>query len=121
MMIDERVFCSVCVFSGDLPETDSDAAAKALRAAGFEVFRLPLELKAKLDILGDDYIEIRRNDRSRDAMEAEVDRIVEPLGGRVEIGIESILEFFAPPPPPRRDGNVVRLAGRRRRKSSGGR
>lgn len=28
MMIDERVLCSVCVFSGDLLETDSDAAAQ---------------------------------------------------------------------------------------------
>jgi hypothetical protein len=110
MMIDKRVFCSVCVFSGDLPETDSDAAAKALHAAGFEVYRLPPELKAKLEVAGDDFIEIRRDDRSRAAMEAEANRIVEPLGGSVELGFESIVEFFMPPP--RRNGNVVSLVGR---------
>jgi hypothetical protein len=113
MMIDERVFCAVCVFSGDLPETDSDAAAEALRAAGYEVYRLPLELKAKLDVEGDDYIEIRRGDRSRDAMEAEANRIVAPFGGAVELGFLSIVEMFAPPPP-RRNGNVVSLAGWRK-------
>jgi hypothetical protein len=99
MMIDERVLCSVVVFSGDLPGSDSDAAAEALRAAGFVVFRLPLELKAKLDVEGDDYIEIRRADRSRNKMEAEANRIVAPLGGDVLCGVESIVEVFAPPPP----------------------
>jgi hypothetical protein len=118
MMIDERVLCSVAVFSGDFPGSDSDAAAEALRAAGFVVFRLPLELKSKLDVEGDDFIEIRRNDRSRDAMEAEAESIVKPLGGRVECGVESILEFFAPPAPtpPPRNGNVVSLMSRSARR-----
>jgi hypothetical protein len=31
----------LCVFSGGLERTNSDAAAEALRAAGYEVFRLP--------------------------------------------------------------------------------
>jgi hypothetical protein len=113
IMIDERVWCAVCVFSGGLPETDSDAGAEALRAAGYEVYRLPPELKAKLDVEGDDYIEIRRNDRSRTEMEAEADCLIEPFGGRVESGVWSIVEFFTPPP--RKSGdNVVSLAGRRK-------
>jgi hypothetical protein len=115
------VFCSVCVFSGDLPGSDSDAAAEAQRAAGFTVFRLPPAVKAALDVEGDDFIEIRRNARSRCSMDAAADLIVEPFGGRVELGMESIAEIWAPDlgaPPPRRDDNVVRLAGRR--KSSGG-
>jgi hypothetical protein len=111
-MIDERVFCSVVVFSGDMPGSDSDAAAEALRAAGFEVYRLPPVLKAKLDVPGDDFIEIRRGDDSREEMEVEAECIVEPLGGRVECGVESILEFFMPPPPLPRS-NVVSLAKRR--------
>jgi hypothetical protein len=116
MLIGEKMHCAVVVFSGDLEKTDSDAAAEALRAAGFVVYRLPPELKAKLDVPGDDFIEIRRADRSRDMMEVEANCIVEPFGGFVELGFESILEFFIPPPPlpPGRNSNVVRLAGRRK-------
>ena len=44
-------------------------------------------------------------------MEAEANRIVAPFGGDVELGFESIVEFFMPPPP-RRNDNVVRLACR---------
>ena len=119
MMTNEvPAFCAVCVFSGGLPETDSDAAAEALRAAGFVVYRLPPAVKAIVEANGepgDDFIEIRRDDDSRDEMEVEADCIVEPLGGRVELGMESIAEIWAPPPPPPgRNSNVVSFAGRRK-------
>jgi hypothetical protein len=67
---------------------DPDAAAAALRAAGYQVFRLPRALKATLKIEGDDFIEVRGegndDEKSRDAMEADVDRIVSPFGGAID-------------------------------------
>jgi hypothetical protein len=122
----ERVWCSVCVFSGDLPETDSDAAAEALRAAGFEVYRLPPAVKATVEAdgePGDDFIEIRRGDRSRAGMESDAEDIVEQFGGRVELGMESLADVWmpdegAPKPPPPPKSNVVRLAGRRKERAA---
>jgi hypothetical protein len=35
---------ALCIFSGNLPQNNPDAAAEALRAAGYQVFRLPPEL-----------------------------------------------------------------------------
>lgn len=83
---------ALCVFSGDLPRTDSDAAAEALRAAGYEVFRLPPDLQAKHDGLikdggaveGDDFIEIRRDGDDDSIMWKDAERIVDPLGGYVD-------------------------------------
>ena len=54
------IISALCIFSGDLPETNPDGAAEALRAAGYQVFRLPPELKKPLAVEGDDFIEIRR-------------------------------------------------------------
>ena len=77
---------ALCIFSGGLPQTNPDAAAEALRAAGYQVFRLPPELKATLEVEGDDFIEIRRegdddDDDSIDAMWTDAERIVSPFGG----------------------------------------
>jgi hypothetical protein len=73
---------ALCIFSGDLPENNPDAAAAALRAAGYQVFRPPPELKATCyfeDDDFDDFIEIRRegdaDDDSIDAMRADAERI----------------------------------------------
>jgi hypothetical protein len=91
---------ALCVFSGGLPRTDSDAGAEALRAAGYEVIRLPLELKATLEVEGNDFIEVRRegnDDRdSRVAMYADLDRILTPFGGGWDgSGCETIAEMWA--------------------------
>jgi hypothetical protein len=106
---------ALCVFAGGLPNCDSDAAAEALRAAGYEVFRLPRELKATLDIEGDDFVEVRGegNDDadSRDAMEAEVNRIIDPFGGEIEPGFLTIAELWTPPE--RQDpSNVIQFGAR---------
>jgi hypothetical protein len=91
------------VFSGGLERTDSDAGAEALRAAGYEVFRLPPELKKTLQVEGDDYVEIRGkgtdDDDSRDAMEADVNRILSPFGGEIDSSaFMTIAEMWAPSP-----------------------
>ena len=96
---------ALCVFSGGLERTDSDAGAEALRAAGYQVFRLPPVLKARLEVEGDDFIEIRRegdndDEDGRDAMEADVNRILSPFGGEIEpFGCVTIAELWTPLPP----------------------
>jgi hypothetical protein len=103
------ILSALCIFSGNLPETNSDAAAEALRAAGYEVFRLPPELKATLDVEGDDFIEIRRegedNDDDIHALYRDAERIVSPFGGYADsFGVaspEPFLELTAPPDPTR--------------------
>jgi hypothetical protein len=98
---------ALCIFSGNLPRTNPDAAAKALRAAGYQVFRLPPKLRATLDVEGDDFIEIRRegdaNDDAIDAMWADARRIVEPFDGDVDCvgpaSEEPFLELTASSPP----------------------
>jgi hypothetical protein len=92
------IISTLCIFSGGLPETDSDAAAKALRAAGYEIYRLPLELKAKLEVEGDDFIEVRRRARADafpETIMAHVERIVSPFGGYVDGSCEAAMEPFA--------------------------
>ena len=85
--------------------TDPDAGAEALRAAGYQVFRLPHELKATLEVEGDDFIEIRRegdndDEDARDAMEADVNRILSPFGGEIDCsGFLTIAEMWTPSPP----------------------
>jgi hypothetical protein len=93
----------LCTFSAGLPENNPDAAAEALRAAGYQVFRLPPELKATLEVEGDDFIEIRLegndDEDSRDAMEAGARRIVSPFGGDIDCtGALSIAELWTPSP-----------------------
>ena len=93
---------ALCCFSGGLEETDSDAGAEALRAAGYEVFRLPAALKATLEIEGDDFIEVRGegndDEDSRDAMEADAERIVKPFGGAIDpTGALTIAELWESP------------------------
>jgi hypothetical protein len=94
---------ALCVFSGSLENVDSDAGAAALRAAGYEVFRLPPALKKTLEVEGDDYVEARRegtdDEDSRDAMDADIDRILQPFGGeRCCSGFMTIAEMWTPLP-----------------------
>ena len=94
---------ALCCFAAGL-DPDPDAAAEALRAAGYEVFRLPPELKATLEIQGDDFIEVRGkgndDEDSRNAMEADVNRIVDPFGGEIDCSaFLTIAEMWAPSPP----------------------
>jgi hypothetical protein len=91
---------ALCIFSGDLPENNPDAAAEALRVAGYQVFRLPPELKAalELEVEGDDFIEVRRKgdiDRgSLGAMMTDVERVISPFGGLADcVGAASIEPF----------------------------
>jgi hypothetical protein len=93
---------ALCVFSAGL-DPDPEAAAEALLAAGYEVYRLPFELKRALEIPDDDFIEIRRagnndDEDSRDAMEADAERIVEPFGGAIDpTGALTIAELWESP------------------------
>ena len=90
---------ALCMFCGNIPGTNPDAAAAALRAAGYQVFRLPPELKAATcEIEGDDFIEIRSegdaDDDAIDAMRADAQRIVAPFEGDVDcVGAASIEPF----------------------------
>jgi hypothetical protein len=83
------IISALCMFCGNIPGNNPDGAAEALRAARYEVFRLPPELKAATcEIEGDDFIEIRRegaaDDDAIDAMWADAQRIVAPFEGDVE-------------------------------------
>jgi hypothetical protein len=87
-------------------DPNPDAAVEALRAAGYEVFRLPPELNNS-EVEGDDFIEIRRegdaDDAAIDAMWADARRIVDPFGGDVDCvgpaSQEPFLELLAPRDP----------------------
>ena len=78
---------ALCIFGGDCPDYNPDAAAEALRQAGYQVFRLPPELKDMLDLEvedsanEDDFIEVRRETDNEDAMWDDAERIVSPFGG----------------------------------------
>ena len=94
---------ALCCFAEGL-DPDPDAATEALHAAGYRVFRLPAALKATLEIEGDDFIEVRgegNDDRDlRHAMEADVNRIVDPFGGEIDCsGFLTIAEMWTPSPP----------------------
>ena len=94
---------ALCGFSaGQNP--NPDAGTEALRQAGYTVFRLPPALKADLEFEGDDYIEVRGagEEDARDAMKADVNRILEPFGGWIDdySGFLTIAEMWAPQPPP---------------------
>jgi hypothetical protein len=97
---------ALCIFAGDNPQAKPDAAAEALRAAGYQVFRLPPELNNS-EVEGDDFIEIRRegdaDDDAIDALWADAERIVKPFGGDVDdvgaASAEPFLELTAPSPP----------------------
>jgi len=94
---------ALCCFSAGL-DPDPDAVAEALRAAGYQVFRLPRALKKRLEVTGDDFIEVRGkgNDddgAARDAMEADVNRILSPFGGEIDsTGALTIAEMWTPSP-----------------------
>ena len=81
------ILSALCIFAGDNPQANPDAAAEALRAAGFTVFRLPAELHNS-EVEGDDFIEIRREGDADDdaihAMWTDARRIVDPFGGDVD-------------------------------------
>jgi hypothetical protein len=47
-----------CAFSGDLFPT-VDAAVEALTQAGYHLNRAPEEIRARADVEGDDYLEVR--------------------------------------------------------------
>jgi hypothetical protein len=97
---------ALCIFAGDNPKANPDAAAEALRAAGYQVFRLPPELNNS-EVEGDDFIEIRREGDADDdairAMWADARRIVDPFGGDVDCvgpaSEEPFLELLAPSDP----------------------
>jgi hypothetical protein len=74
---------ALCCFAFNCPTFNPDAAAEALRAAGFKVYRLPPLLKVALEF-PDDFLEIRRDDDSREAMEADAERIVSLFGGAID-------------------------------------
>ena len=79
---------ALCMFCSDLPGSNPDAAAEALRAAGYQVFRLPPELKAATCEEGHDFIEIHREGNDDEdaiaAMWADAQRIVGPFEGDVD-------------------------------------
>jgi hypothetical protein len=79
---------ALCIFSDDLSGDNANGAAEALRAAGYQVFRLTPELQAKIEIEGDDFIEVRRagdaDKDSIDAMWADVKRIVAPFDADID-------------------------------------
>jgi hypothetical protein len=95
---------ALCIFAGDNPKANPDAAAEALRAAGYQVFRLPPELNNS-EVEGDDFIEIRREGDADDdaihAMWADAQRIVDPVGGDVDCvgpaSEEPFNDLFCPP------------------------
>jgi hypothetical protein len=75
---------ALCIFAGDNPQANPDAAAEALRAAGYQVFRLPPELHNS-KVPGDDFIEVHKEgDADEDAMWADAQRVVDPFGGDVD-------------------------------------
>ena len=78
---------ALCIFAGDNPKANPDAAAEALRAAGYQVFRLPPERHVS-EVEGDDFIEIRRegdaDDDAINVMWEDARRIVDPFGGDVD-------------------------------------
>ena len=93
----------MCIFAGDNPQANPDAAAEALRAAGYEVFRLPPAFRDTLYINGDDFVEIRKRDDDDEkdaddlasAIRADTERIVEPFGGDVDcVGAANPLPFI---------------------------
>ena len=94
---------ALCCFAEGL-DPNPDAATAALRAAGYQVFRLPAALKATLEIKGDDFIEVRGegdndNEESRDAMKADVNRILHPFGGEIDPSYcVTIAELWTPSP-----------------------
>ena len=89
---------ALCIFAEDFSGDRANAAAAALSAAGYEVFRVAPALKAKLEIEGDDFIEARRRGvadvDSTKAMWADVERIVAPFDAAVDcVGAASIEPF----------------------------
>jgi hypothetical protein len=94
---------ALCCFAFNCPTFNPDAAAEALLAAGYKVYRLPFELKRALEIADDDFIEIRgagNNDDedSRDAMEADAERIVKLFGGAIDpTGALTLAELWESP------------------------
>ena len=91
------IISALCIFSGDLPENNPDGAAEALTRAGYQIFRLSPEQKARLAVEGDDFIEICRNGNANDdyAMLADAERIVSPFGGMADdCGAASIEPFI---------------------------
>jgi hypothetical protein len=82
------ILSALCIFAGDNPQANPDAAAEALRAAGFTVFRLPAELHNS-EVPGDDFIEVHK-EGDEDAADAihvmwgDARRVVDPFGGDVD-------------------------------------
>jgi hypothetical protein len=113
------IFALCCFSQGCDP--DPDAASAALREAGYTVIRRPLDLKIEPDLEGDDFIEVRGkgdndDEDSRDAMEAEVNRILEPFGGAIDpSGALTMAELWEPKigNEKPKSGNVIWLADER--------
>jgi hypothetical protein len=81
---------ALAVFSGALRDLDVDAAAEDLRKAGYTVHRMPSEFVLRVCHPLDDFIEATfdidayADDKTLDAIRAEVDAIVDPFGGLVD-------------------------------------
>ena len=79
---------ALCVFSGGLDQPTPTLGPRRCARPDTQVFRLPPALKATLEVKGDDFVEVRRegndDEDSRDAMEADVNRILEPFGGEID-------------------------------------
>ena len=93
------IISALCIFAEDYEGDKANAAAEALRAAGYQVFRLSPERKARLEIKGDDFIEARRrgvdDQEAWSAMWADVIRVVGPFGGDVDdVGGPASIEPF---------------------------
>jgi hypothetical protein len=58
------ILSALCIFAGANPASNPNAAAEALRAAGYQVFRLAPELNTS-EVEGDDFIEARREGERR--------------------------------------------------------
>ena len=76
------------IFAEDYAGTRTAAAAEALRAAGYQAYRLPPALAAQIEIAGDDFIEARiegdDDTESLNAMWADVERVVAPFDADVD-------------------------------------
>jgi hypothetical protein len=68
-------------FGGDLPQLNVDAAAEALRKAGYDVHRAPEKYRERYDHPLDDFIEAYIEGDDESAVMDEINALVEAYGG----------------------------------------
>jgi hypothetical protein len=75
-------------FAGDLDDFDPDAAAVALRRAGFDVMRMPATFRSRMEIPQDDFILVctdgPETEKFIGAVMKEIDGIVSDYGGLLD-------------------------------------